>query len=334
VNFKTLVLLVFFLSLFTSALKAAPPSDRPVPEDGGPTKIYCTLAILDIDQINDVEQSFAANFYLVCKWKDPREAHGQSTTIVKSPDEIWHPQLIILNRQLVWPAFSETVEISPEGEVMYRQNYWGDFSQPLDLYDFPLDRQTFEIKVVESGSSPEGDIEILQNPEWPSFLADDFSITSWKILGSKISTATHVLPTGDKLPAISMLVTAKRQLTHYVMKIIAPLLMILSLSWVVFWLDPKEGGSQLGVAVTTCLTVIAFHMSLTAELPKIQYLTRLDVFVFGATLMVFLAMIEVVVTTQLARTGREVSALKLDRISRVVFPSMLALVLLYAFLWR
>jgi len=334
VNLKTLVPFVCFLSLFASVLNAEPSFDRPVPEGGGPTKIYCTLAILDIDQVNDVEQSFAANFYLVCKWNDPREVHGQVTKITKSPDEIWHPQLIILNRQLVWPAFSETVEISPEGEVMYRQNYWGDFSQALDLYDFPLDRQTFEITVVESGSSPEGEIEILQNPEWPSFLADDCSITSWKILGSKISTELHVLPTGEKLPAISMVVTAKRQLTHYAMKIIAPLLMILALSWVVFWLDPKEGGSQLGVAVTTCLTVIAFHMSLTAELPKIQYLTRLDVFVFGATLMVFLAMIEVVVTTQLARTGREASALKLDRMSRFVFPSILVLIMLYAFWWR
>ena len=110
--------------------------------------------------------------------------------------------------------------------------------------------------------------------------------------------------------------------------------MIVVLSGVVFWLDPKEGGSQLGVAVTAFLTVIAYHIALSSKLPEISYLTRFDVFVFGVTLLVFLAMIEVVITTGLARTDRLKAARWLDRVCRVVFPATLALIAVYAFVWH
>jgi len=50
-------------------------------------------------------------------------------------------------------------------------------------------------------------------------------------------------------------------------------------------------------------------------LAKEGFLTHFDVFVLGATLLVFLAMIEVVTMTGLARSGKVESARKLDRIS-------------------
>ena len=70
------------------------------------------------------------------------------------------------------------------------------------------------------------------------------------------------------------------------------------------------------------------------ELPEIPYLTRLDIFVFGTTFLVFLAMIEVVITTGLARTERVKTARWMDRMSRLLFPGALALVIFSAFVWH
>ena len=94
------------------------------------------------------------------------------------------------------------------------------------------------------------------------------------------------------------------------------------------------GGRQLGVAVASFLTMIAYHIALNSKLPEISCLTRVDVLVFGATLLVFLAMIEVVVTTGLARTGRVHGALWLDRTCRLLFPGVLVLLTYYALVWR
>jgi hypothetical protein len=57
--------------------------------------------------------------------------------------------------------------------------------------------------------------------------------------------------------------------------------------------------------------------------------------VFESTLLVTLAMIEVVTTTGMAQTGRvEGGARRLDRACRLVFPSLLAIVAAYAFVIR
>ena len=64
------------------------------------------------------------------------------------------------------------------------------------------------------------------------------------------------------------------------------------MSWAVFWVDPKEIGPQLGLAATSMLTLIAFQFAFTGLLPRISYLTRADRFVFSASLLVFLALVE------------------------------------------
>jgi len=313
---------------------AATTTERPIPTNGGPTKIYCMLAILDLDQISDTEQNFTVNLFVKCHWTDLREAHDGNSKIIRKLGEIWAPRLFFLNRQRVWSSWEENVEISPAGEVSYRQNFWGDFSQPMNLRDFPFDRQNLEIVLVNADSASFEEVEILPDPDMQSFVNHESSVVNWIITGSGITSEPHVFPTGVTVRALSLGFSVQRQTEYHVIKFIAPLLLILVLSWVVFWLDPEEGGAQLGVAVTTCLTVIAYHLALGSSLPMIPYLTQMDVFVFGATLLVFLAMLEVVTTTGLAKSGHVKVARWMDRMSRLVFPGLLALIMLYAFVWR
>jgi hypothetical protein len=93
------------------------------------------------------------------------------------------------------------------------------------------------------------------------------------------------------------------------------------MSWIVFWIDPLESGSQLSVAVTAALTLIAYHIALAGKLPDIPYLTRMDIFLFGSTLMVFSALLEVVITSRLARADRLILARGIDRVCSVMFPA-------------
>ena len=308
--------------------------ERPIPEGGGATEIRCAIAVLDLDEINDAGQNFTSNTFVHFKWSDPRERHGGRGKILKNLDEVWHPRLLLVNQQRAWSNLGDYVEISPEGVVTFRQQFWGDFSQPMNLHDYPFDQQTFMIQIVEAGPEEAGELELVQDPETDSFIADSYSVADWKVVGSETSTEPYVVPTGQEVAAFAFLFTADRLSNHHLIKIIAPLLMIVVLSWLVFWLDPSEGGSQLAVAVTSFLTMIAYHVALSSRLPEISYLTRLDVLVFSATLLVFLAMIEVVITTSLARSERIKTALWMDRVCRVLFPGSLALAILYASIWH
>lgn len=304
---------------------------RPVPKDGGPTDVRCVIAVLDVDEISDASQNFTVSVFIGIRWIDPRLTHKGAGVVRKELSEIWHPNLIFLNKQRSWSSVPEFVDVAPDGEVRYHQQFWGDFSQPMDLHEFPFDSQDFELRMVAVGPEDFGELNLIQDPEFRSFYRDNYSVADWKLNGGGVDSKPLVRANGTKTESFAYVFNAERLSQHYLIKVIAPLLMIVCLSWVVFWLDPNEGGSQLGVAVTAFLTVIAFHVALGAKLPEISYLTKLDIFVFGATLLVFLAMLEVVFTTGFARTGRVGVALRLDKICRFVFPGALALIGFYTF---
>jgi hypothetical protein len=48
-------------------------------------------------------------------------------------------------------TFPQTAEINPDGTVMYRQRYWGSFSQPLELKTFPFDAQKLTLTLANVG---------------------------------------------------------------------------------------------------------------------------------------------------------------------------------------
>ena len=73
------------------------------------------------------------------------------------------------------------------------------------------------------------------------------------------------------------------------------------------------------------LTLIALMLAFGTTLPPIAYLTRLDKFVIGATVIVFAALAEAVTTAALADSGREGLAEQINRGSRSLFPAAFAL---------
>jgi hypothetical protein len=57
----------------------------------------------------------------------------------------------------------------------------------------------------------------------------------------------------------------------------------------------------------------------------------LDYFTLGSTVLVFFALVEVIMTSYLARKERTLMARKFDRISRVAFPAAFVLLFIFTF---
>jgi cadmium resistance protein CadD (predicted permease) len=94
------------------------------------------------------------------------------------------------------------------------------------------------------------------------------------------------------------------------------------MSWVAFWIDPSEFGTDISVAVTSMLTLIAYRFAIGLFLPVISYLTRLALFILGGTILVFLSLVEVVFTSVLVQRQRRELSCTVDRYSRWVFPAI------------
>ena len=96
----------------------------------------------------------------------------------------------------------------------------------------------------------------------------------------------------------------------------------------VFWIDPRAIAPQIGVATASVFSLITLRIGLRDEIPRVDYLTRLDELVLSLTVLVFLAVGESVITTRLAMLGSIDKALRIEKISRWAYLGLLAAMLL------
>ena len=319
--------LILTLLMVTVMLAEAPDVrggniSRPTGPNGGPTEVQVQVVLLDLDDISAADQSFVANFYFAVRWQDAKLAHQGPGTLARPLGEVWHPSLQFTNQQKLFPSFPELAEITPDGEVFYRQRVWGNFSQPMELKEFPFDRQTFEIRMVASGYTP-AQVRFVADRKYSSGLSPRLSQPDWTILQWKLDLTPYGFFEGDVQDASFALVfDGVRKVGFFIWKIILPLVLIVAMSWLVFWIDPEQAGTQIGVSMTSMLTLIAYRFMIGRELPNISYLTRMDYFILGSTLLVFASLVQAALTARLAQGKRIQTAQGVDRWCRVVFPAL------------
>ena len=306
----------------------------PPGEKGKPPRVEVGIFVLDVDTIDTVNQSFEANVFVLCRWKDPRLAHNAGQRITKPLTQVWHPRLFFANQQRLWPSFPEVVTIRPDGTVSYRQRVWGNFSQPLRLRDFPFDRQTFTIQLASGGYSTD-ELELVCLAGNKHGIASALSVPDWDLTKWQVHAQPYTPVPGEPgVAGFAFTFKMERRVGYYVIKVIIPLILIVAMSWAVFWIDPKEAGTNISVSVTAMLTLIAYRFAVGNSLPDISYLTRLDYFILGSTIIVFCSLVQVVLTNTLVNKGELERARKLDRWSRLIYPLAFVLVCFESLVFR
>ena len=304
------------------------------PSAGGePLKIEGTLFVLDVSKIDGADQSFTADVFMMLQWRDERLASDLQGVRRLPIGSIWNPRVQIINQRRIWKTFPESVDIAPDGTVVYRQRYYGQFASALDLRDFPLDRHLFALQVVVPGYGPEEIEFVPSNEDFGIGRSPEMTVPDWSIGPVTLRTAPYsVIPGGREIAGLEGTFEAHRHLGFYIGKAFVSVAIIVFMSWVVFWLAPEHVGPRLSVSVTSMLTLIAYRFLLGQSLPPVSYLTRLDYFLLGATILVFVALIQVAVTSAANAGDRAERALAINRYSRWVFPVAFLFLLVWAFL--
>ena len=323
------ILVVLFVMMPIQLVRSAEmPAliDRPN-ADSGSTQISVGIWVVDISKIESAEQSFTAEVAVVLRWKDPRLAHTGSGIARYPLEQIWHPRAGIANEtNSVRQRFPESVEVESDGTVTYRQLYTGAFTQSLRLQSFPFDRQTFHVQLVAVRYQP-GEVMFLPDQDWirnglkqAGGIAPKITLPDWTIEKWETKPLTYALTPSLQYSGYAFEFTASRNVQYYILKVILPLVLIVIMSWTVFWIDPVHSSSQISVAVTSMLTLIAYRFAIDSQLPRLPYMTRLDAFILTGTVLVFFSLIEVLITTILETSQQRELAKKIDRYCRAIFP--------------
>ncbi|MCK4826780.1 hypothetical protein KA005_64190 [bacterium] len=300
---------------------------RPDPDEVA-TKVGVGLYVINISKIDNIEQVFTIDFAVRMTWRDPRLVRKPG---VYALSEVWHPDVVIINQHGVNKLLDDVVTVDSSGNVRYGQRLWGDLALKLAVRDFPFDTHTLPIKIVSVSYGP-GEIEFVED-EYGVSRAEELSIAGWSV-EEEINFRTggyYVAGRGNELADIDFVLKAKRHAGFYIWRVVIPLLLIIFMSWAVFFLDPRELESQITISVTSILTVIALQFTFVGILPKVSYLTRLDRFILGATILIFLALIESITTSALTLGGKHSLARRFDNWSRIVFPITLILFVIFSF---
>ena len=257
--------------------------------------------------------------YFEARWHDPRLVRSYGDDVIdRSLEEIWHPRLQILNEQRVWSSFPDVIETTKDGTATLRGRVWGSFSQPLKLREFPFDTQVLVLAFVAAGYAPK-DVALV--PSQLTHVAADLSIPDWRVTGSQIVSDYDVAPTtGGTDAAIAMLLEVERLTWHYWVTIIIPLIIIVVMSFCVFWLDTGNTSTRISIAVISILTIVAYRFTVDVSLPTIAYMTKLDIILLTSTIIVFLSLIVAVITDALGRREKHEVAKRIDRVCRWGLP--------------
>ena len=319
------------IQLVRSAETSA-PIERPEAEKG-PTQVSLGIWIVDITNIDSAQQNFTADIAVVLRWKDTRLAHTGTGLAHYALDQIWTPRVAIANEtSSVVRKLAESVEVEPDGTVLYRQRYTGAFTQHLRLESFPFDRQTFHIQFVAIRYRP-NEVVFVPDQKWiddgllkAAGISGSITLPDWTVEGWDAKPDAYTLIPGLQYSGYVFEFTASRNVQHYILKVILPLVLIVMMSWSVFWTEPTNSNTQFSIAVTSMLTLIAYRFAVDTQLPRLPYMTRLDVFFLVSTLLVFLSLIEVLVTTVLDNNQQLERAKAIDRYCRVIVPVIFVIV--------
>jgi len=146
------------------------------------------------------------------------------------------------------------------------------------------------------------------------------SLASWDVQALNVQVATAQAADGESVSEARFQLSLKRKSAFYVYKVIIPLLLMVALSWAVFWVEPGDLATQVQIAVTTVLTIIAFAFAISGSLPRVPYLTYIDAFFLNCYIFVFIAIIELMGVNLSHRSNVAGLAVRIRRHSRWAVP--------------
>ena len=330
---KNSILLVFLTLLAaTPALGQENFAGTRPGEGRDPLTLTGILILLDVTKIDGADQSFSADVFMMLEWRDERLA-VETDGVRRLPlDSIWNPRIQVVNQRRVFKTFDDYVDVTPDGTVTYRQRYTGEFSARLDFHDFPIDQHRVMVQLAVPGYGPD-EIDFVPAVEAEGAgRATEMTVSDWSIGTFELHTQPfEVVPGGRVVAGLRGEFEARRHLGFFVGKAFFSVAIIVFMSWVVFWIGTEHIGPRLSVVVTSMLTLVAYRFLLGQSLPPVSYLTRLDHYLLGSTVLVFLALIQVTMTGAMTDEHHQPRAKRINRLSRWVFPAAFALLFVLSF---
>jgi len=300
----------------------------PPPGDSA-TVIDIGVQLMALSDIDVIRSRFAFEGYAVFTWCDPRQAFDAS--VEERPSKvffgdkatgdyanIWIPDVSIANSTGKAVSTARRLEIHSDGTIQLSGFFNSVVATRFDLRAFPFDRQTLSIE-MESFTFNRDVVQLRPIDHLVGF-KDDLYLPEWQVK-SVTASAIEEVQVRDRVPfsRVSFDVSIQRETGYYLFKLSVPLMLIVMLSWTVFWMKGESLAGRMRISSTAFLTIVAYQFAVSGSLPKVAYLTLMDKLMIASFFLIALTALENMVAVLMSERNPE-RASYLDRQSRWIFP--------------
>jgi hypothetical protein len=299
---------------------------------------------LRIDQITDVDQQ-AENFSIVAssqiEWQDPALAFSPASCqcdrkvlrservitdyLTKNNINVW-PAGYIYNQQGGRSTQSQLLAIEPDGSAIYFERFTTTLQAPdFNFRQFPFDEQLFHVR---HQLIFEDDYFVLHPDETRSGFGEQLGEEEW--IFSNDEFTTNVIKVDNRDQAVFSF-TTHRHLDYYIFRILVPVLLIILVSWITFFL--RDYGRRIEVTSGNLLLFIAYNFTIANDLPRLGYLTFLDFVLISTFIISAVVIIINVWFRRLEANGEAERAARWDAILIWVYPLLYLVGGFVVYLW-
>ncbi|XP_063717209.1 glycine receptor subunit alphaZ1-like [Symsagittifera roscoffensis] len=296
--FKTSSILAGLLEDYDSRLR---------PQFGGdPVEVDVTMHVDSLGPISETDMCFRVDFAFRQYWNDERlafadQSNDSITLSHEFLDKIWlpdtyFPESLSANKHKVMVP-NILLRLSPSGGILYSCRVTVESKCPMNLKYFPLDQQECSL-LIEAYGYTVTDLklqwkkEMVDGKEKPAVQVHDEIDLSQFVYEDHVKDEFQLSFSTGNFSDLIVTFKFKRTLLYFVLQSYVPATLIVNLSWVSFWVDPRSIPARASLAITTVLTMITLMGTVNSQLPKVSNIKALDVYFGMCFFYVFGALIE------------------------------------------
>lgn len=321
-------------------LQNQPPGDRP-------QQVQIGFNLVNITDVSEKEETldFEGAVYLV--WTDARLVYApadfgmsddwvagdysrapgqmyQGKFAVNELFEGWRPRIVIPNGIGDRVMTNLAISVWPDGRVQYSETFYAKVETPMDLRRFPFDVQKLEI-FFHPFIYQRDEILLVPDDTLARTWNQNMGIAEWDrkavLMDERTVEIAYFDDSKESISEFVVTVEIGRSPMHVLVSIIFPMVLLVALTWCVFWMDDESLSNRVNISFIGILSVVAYYIVVFESLPKISYLTLIDGFIIATFLILAAGVVLTVAMETQARLGRKDFAYRVDRICRWAFPA-------------
>lgn len=307
---------------------APPPSVSPV-------VVRARFELHDVNAIDEGAETFEFSGVLVLEWNDPRLAFDPVATGVPEKvftgnfqfDEIspgWYPQVVLVNESGMSDKNGVLMRVRADGSAKLVETWNAIAETDVDMRRFPLDRHRLEA-IFEVLGHDRDEVLLEVDPNANVSLERDVEIPQWTVSSIRNSHRDLASPYSGRSGIASgfvLEIDVSRQPFYSMRLIVFPLIIIVMLSFSVFWLDRSSLGDRLSISFIGILTGVSYLIITNDLLPPISYVTLMHGFLNLSFLIMCATVVINLRVGMLDKQGRFEMGDRLDRRCRWLFPTL------------